>query len=182
VKRSGLFASLVLLVAACGDRDPPPAGPEPAAPGPEVLAGGPEIPPEPETKGDAVGDYEELNARGEALAKEVIAEFDAAVDAFAAALADKPDDDEGVAKLQAVYDEYLPKMEALGAKRKELPFPEAAGGFNRYMGENRGKAVFRKDNVLGEFITHYRMMKPGPKIVEFLTTKVLELLDVAHTR
>lgn len=136
--------------------------------------------PEGATPDKGAGMNSNLEAEGAAIAKETISEFDNAVAEFASALADKPDEAIAMPKLEAIFAAYRPKMEALAARRKALTDPEAKGGFSRHMDTNRGQAVFRSDQALGIYVAHYRMMKPGPKIVEFLTSKVVGLIDIVH--
>ncbi|MCU0726398.1 MAG: hypothetical protein MUE73_11505 [Planctomycetes bacterium] len=122
----------------------------------------------------------ELKTQGEALAKEALAEFDRAVDEIAAVLKDKPAPADALPKLLAILESYRPKMEGIAAKRKTFTDPEVKGGFYGHMGSYRGKSVARIDNLLGAMVAHYRYTAPGPEIVEFLTTKIVPLIEIAH--
>jgi hypothetical protein len=159
--------SFVLFIAlGCGGKEAPSGGGGSDSPVPTTGGGKP------------VGD--DLRVQGETLAKEALAEFDKAVDEIAEILKIKPDQADAMPKLQAVIDAYRPKMEALAAKRKAFTDPQVKGGFYGAMGSYRGKSIARMDNALGALVAHYRYTKPGPDVVDFLTTKIVPLIEIAH--
>ncbi len=122
-------------------------------------------------------------ARGEALAQEILSTFDSAVDEARVLLDPKPPPAEAVPRLAPLLATYGEKMTALNAKYRALAKdPPAFGAVNRWLGDNRGKAVFRKDSLLGALVFHYRYNQSSPEIVEFVNAGLVRLLDAAVTR
>lgn len=173
MRKTCLIVVVVFLLLGCSDQEQP--GPASGPGGAAATAEG--------AASDQGGSVStDPKSVGEAIAKEAISEFDKVVAECAEVLAGKPEEAVVLPKLQAIYESYRPRMTALADRRKALTDPREKGGFYSYMGENRGKAVFRMDQALGTYVAHYRMMAPGPKVVEFLTTKVVELIEIAHNK
>jgi hypothetical protein len=120
--------------------------------------------------------------KGEALAKEVIEAFDQVVAEVGKALAAKPAEAEAMPVLQSIHASWLPKMQAFANRRKELTDPAAKGGFFGVMGEQRGKAMFRKDTTLTAAYQHYRLQTSAPRVIEFLDKQLVELIETAHNK
>lgn len=156
-----VILSCCLSLASCGEQ-PATAGASPVnSPSPEVTA---------------------ARAQGEALAKEVIAAFDQLVAEVAAALTSKPAEADAMPKLEAIAATWTPKMTEFAARRKLLTDAPAKGGFFACMGEQRGKAMLRKDNTLTECFKHYRLTISAPQVTEFLDKRLPALIEIAHNQ
>jgi len=118
---------------------------------------------------------------GVAVAKEILGVFDQAVAEAAELVKDKPAAADLQPKLDALFEKYKVRMAELNPKYLALREKDirAFGAANGYLGENRGKHVFDKDNTLGEAIAYYNFQKGEKGIVDFLGFKIAALIDVA---
>lgn len=158
MKIRGLFVLVVvaaLSAAACGGSSPAPA--------------------ETSSASAAAVNHE---AEGQAVAKEILDTFNAAVAETAALLKDKPAPAAVKPQLQALFGTYSAKMTTINAKRRALTDVEARGAASRYMDEHRPKAVTEKDNALGAFIFHYLNTVKDADVADFLNTKIVTLIDI----
>jgi len=166
---TGIFLAMALIfaMAACGSKNAPAddkaAAAQPQAPGTQTAT-----PP--------AGDNE-----GVLLAKEILGVFDEAVAEAAGLTRDKPEPAELKPKLAALYGKYAATMAEinprfLALKTKDIrPF----GAANGYLGENRGKHDFNKDNALADAYRYYNLEKGEKDIVDFLSHKLPALIDIA---
>ena len=121
--------------------------------------------------------------QGETVAREILAAFDAAVDEAKALLGPKPAPDAVAPQFEPLLARYREKMTALNQQYLALRAdPPSFGAANIWLGANRGKSVFRKDNLLGTFVAHYRFFVPGPAVVEFVETSLVRLIETAVAR
>ena len=156
---------LALGLAACAKSDGnPPAGEAVSATGAAQPAPG----------GQAAGE-------GQALGEEILAAFDTVVQEARELVKGKPEPAVLKPQLQALYAKHEAKMKELNAKYKALKQKDIKefGACNGYLGENRGKRVFEKDKVLGEFIFFYNSEKKDEEIVGFFNSRMAALIDVA---
>lgn len=123
----------------------------------------------------------DYKAEGEAVGKEILDTYDAAVAEVAEALKDKPEPAEAKELIKAVMESYKPKMEALAEKKVALLDVNIRcwGAVNSYLGENRGKRVFNKDHALTEFMNYYTLQKPDEELTKMLSSTITSLIDVA---
>ena len=135
-----------------------------------------------EEKAEKVEQQEEVDykAEGEAVGQEILDTFDAAVADVAATLAEKPEPAEAKEKITAVMESYKPKMEELAKKKLALLDMDitAWGAVNSYLGENRGKRVFKKDQTLTELMNYYTIQKPDEELTKMFST-LTRLIDLA---
>jgi hypothetical protein len=156
----GLVVTVAFAATACGGSAPAPA----------------------DTKAAPAAAGVDYKAQGTAVAKEVIDTFNAAVAEAAALVKDKPAPAAVKPQLQALFDKYKEKMTALNAKRVALGNPEVGFAVAAYMDENRGKAVFAKDNTLGPFIFHYVNEVKDAEVADFLSSKIVTLINIGDAR
>lgn len=122
--------------------------------------------------------------KGVAVAKEILDTYDRAVAEISSALQDKPAAAEAKVKLEAVYEKYTPLMAAMNKRYLALKSEDIAlfGAANGYLGENRGRHVFKKDNDLGAFINHYSMTDKSDEVLNLLKEGLFRLLETAVKR
>jgi hypothetical protein len=118
---------------------------------------------------------------GVQLAKEILGLFDQAVDEAVGLVKDKPEAAELKPKLEALYKSYSERMAAinpryLGLKDKDV---RLFGAANTYLGENRGRHDFEKDNKFKDAYVYYNLEKGEKEIVDFLSHKLISIIDVA---
>lgn len=156
-----LLVGIALTFPACGGETPKQESPEPAK----------------ETQSAQQAD------EGVAVAKEILATFDKAVAEAADLAKTKPEAAELKPKLEALYKKYEETMKEINVKYLALKDKDIAqfGAANGYLGENRGKHVFKKDEVLTEPIQHYNL-KGEQEIVQLLSKEIIKMLDVAVQR
>ena len=120
---------------------------------------------------------------GVTVARDILETFDKAVAEAAGLAKTKPGAAELKPKLEALYKKYGETMKALNTQYLELKDKDISlfGAANGYLGENRGKHVFNKDNVLGEYISYYNL-KGEQEIVQLLSTEIVKMLDIAVQR
>jgi len=120
---------------------------------------------------------------GVAVAKEILETFDKAVAEAAELAKTKPEAADLKPKLEALYKKYEETMKEINIKYLALKDKDIAqfGAANGYLGENRGKHVFKKDEVLAEPIRHYNL-KGDQEIVQLLSNGIVKMLDVAVQR
>ncbi|MBP7868221.1 MAG: hypothetical protein KA419_20015 [Acidobacteria bacterium] len=120
-------------------------------------------------------------SEGVLLAKEILAMYDAAVAEAAEIGKDKPEPAVIKPKLEALILKYEPKMKELNAKYLALKAKDVVlfGDCNGYMGQNRGKHVFQKDNTLGMIIAYYNQEKVDKDVADLLGLKLAALIDLA---
>jgi hypothetical protein len=84
-------------------------------------------------------------------------------------------------KLDALYEKFATKMAEINPRFLALKAKDIAlfGAANGYMGENRGRHVFEKDNKLGVGIAYYNFQKGEKAVVDFLSNKLPALIDIA---
>jgi hypothetical protein len=167
MKKSSLICllGLIVLLAACGGKDKP-AADQAAAP-PLQASAAPAAP---------AGDNE-----GVLIAKEILGLFDEAVAEAAALTKDKPEASVLKPRLDALYETYAAKMAAVNPRFLALRDKDIRlfGAANGYLGENRGKHVFAKDNTLKDAFLYYNLEKGEKEIVDFLSSKLPDLIDIA---
>lgn len=153
-----------LLFSVCGEKTDKPETPEPAKTETQVT-------PEPaKTEDDGV-----------LVGKEILETFDKAVTEAAELAKEKPAPAELKPKLEELYKGYEEKMTALNTKYLALKEKDIAlfGACNGYLGENRGKHVFKKDEVMYEAVNHYSSQEGGAEIVQLLSKDIVNLLEIA---
>lgn len=125
----------------------------------------------------------EPDAEGEGVlvAKKILAAFDELVGEVAALAKDTPDSSVLKPQLEELYASYVPKMTELNGEYLALRDADVAqfGACNEYLGEYRGKHVFEKDNVLTEPVRYYNLEVGDQEMVSLLSSKPVELLDIA---
>jgi DNA repair exonuclease SbcCD ATPase subunit len=165
-----LFVGIAMIIPACGGQS---GKTDSSAPVKETQVK------QPESSAQPAGDNE-----GTAVAKEILATFDKAVAEVAELVKNKPEAAELKPKLEALYRSYEEKMKALNTNYLALKDKDISlfGAANGYLGENRGKHVFNKDNVLGEYISYYNFQKGEKEIVDMLSSGIVKMLDVAVQR
>ena len=121
---------------------------------------------------------------GVSVAKEILDTFDQAVAEAVDLVKDKPEPAVVQPQLQALYGKYEEKMKALNVKYLALKEKDiqAFGAANSYLGENRGKHVFKKDRELGKYISHYNYQVKDLEIGTMLSREIVNMLDVAVQR
>ncbi len=124
-----------------------------------------------------------VKAEGAAVAKEILDTFDKAVAEAAELAKDKPAAAELKPRLEALIERYKKPMTDLNLRFLALRDKDvrAFGAANGYMGENRGRHVFNmyNENALGPAIAYYNIEKNEQEIVELLTKKIIELINIA---
>jgi hypothetical protein len=120
---------------------------------------------------------------GVAVAKEILETFDKAVAEAAELAKTKPEAAELKPKLEALYKKYEDTMKEINIKYLALKDKDIAqfGAANGYLGENRGKHVFKKDEVLLEHVNYY-YSKGEQEIVQLLSKEIIKMLDIAVQR
>ncbi|MBU4268122.1 MAG: hypothetical protein KJ808_04660 [Acidobacteria bacterium] len=118
---------------------------------------------------------------GTSLAKDILSCFDQCVAEAAGLSFGKPEAAELTPKLQALYKRYEEKMIELNRKYLALKAENISefGAANIYLGENRGKHVFNKDNTLSAAVAFYNFQKGDQAMVNLLSNEIVKLLDVA---
>lgn len=118
---------------------------------------------------------------GVAVAKEILAAFDEVVGKAADLTQGNPEPAVLKPQLEELYASYEAKMAELNGKYLALRDADTAqwGACNSYLGENRGKHVFDKDNTLTEAYKHYNLEVGDREIVELLEKGPVELLEMA---
>jgi len=121
---------------------------------------------------------------GNAVAKEILETFDKAVAEVAALVKDKPEAAVLKPQLEALYKKYEEKMKEINTRYLALKTKDirSFGAANGYLGENRGKHVFNKDKVLGEYISYYDFTKKEKEFARFLSKEIIKMLEVAVQR
>lgn len=158
-----LLICVALIFAACGDSEKKTSAKEETA----------------EVKKDAGGDD-----KGVVVAREILSTFDKAVEETAALIKDKPEAAELKPKLDALSQKYAAEMKTLNAKYLALKDEDIAlfGSANGYLGENRGKHVFKKDTALDVYLYHYNQTEEGKEIYDFLKKGLIDLLEISVKR
>lgn len=133
---------------------------------------------------EATGDVGTAKEQGEAIAKEILDTFDSAVKEVAELVKDKPEAAELKPKLEALYKTYEEKMKEinvryLALKPKDI---ESFGAANGYLGEYRGKHVFKKDRILGDIAYYYASEKGDEETSQLISKKLIDLLEIAVKR
>jgi len=129
-------------------------------------------------------DKTETSKEGEAVAREILETFDKAVSEVAEIVKDKPGAAEIKPKIEALFKKYEEIMTKLNTKYLALKEKDIRlfGEANSYLGEYRGKHVFKKNQVLDEYIYHYTTQKGEEEITQMLSKDIVKLLDVAVKR
>jgi hypothetical protein len=162
-----LFAvALAFVLAACGGKTAPADDKAAAAPPPAAAT----------QASPPAGDNE-----GVLVAKEILGLFDEAVSEAVTLTKEKPDAAVLKPQLAALYDKYAAKMAEINPRFLALKTKDIRlfGSANGYMGENRGKHVFEKDNKLTDAFRYYNLEKGEKEIVDFLSNKLPALIDIA---
>lgn len=159
---------LGLLLAACGEE---PKGAPSAPPSAPPSAGG----------GTSMtsAEFAAREAEGAAVATDILASFTAAVDEVAALLKDKPAPADALPKVQAVLGRQVEAGKALRERFLALPTGPALQTANRTLSERRPPAVFRKDQLLGTLVFHYRYEQASPELVDVIEKQLVGLIDAA---
>ena len=158
-----VFGAIIVLVSCGGSKDKTP-GETPA-----------------ETKPVAQPAVSTGDADGVAVAKEILDLFDKAVAETAVLVKDKPAAAELKPKLDSLFENYKGQMAELNKKflaLKDKP-DHSFGAANTYLGEERGKRVFAKDNTLSEAMAYYNFQKSDPETLKFLSSTLPSLIDIA---
>ncbi len=118
---------------------------------------------------------------GIAVAKEILDIFDKAVAETAELVKEKPEVADVKPRFEALIDNYEVKMTELNAKYLALRDKDIRlfGDCNGYMGENRGKHVFEKNQLLDEFIAYYNFEKEEKEFSDFISSELINLLEIA---
>jgi hypothetical protein len=118
---------------------------------------------------------------GVQLAKEILGLFDQAVDEAAGLVKDKPEAAELKPKLEALYKSYSDRMAAINPRYLALKDKDVRlfGAANTYLGEYRGRHDFEKDNKFKDAYVYYNLEKGEKEIVDFLSHKLISMIDVA---
>jgi hypothetical protein len=118
---------------------------------------------------------------GVMIAKEILGTFDKAVAEVAEIVKDKPEAAALKPKLEALYKTYETKMTEINGRYKALKNKDIRlfGACNGYIGENRGKHVFKKDQTLSEYVAYYNLQKGDMETVKLISGGVVNMLDVA---
>lgn len=121
---------------------------------------------------------------GVSVAKEILDTFDRAVAEAVDLVKDKPEPAVVKPQLQALYVKYEEQMKVLNVKYLALKDKDirAFGAANTYLGENRGKHVFKKDRELGKYISHYNYEVKDLELGTMLSREIVNMLDVAVQR
>jgi hypothetical protein len=162
-----VLVAVALLFSVCGEKTEKPEIPEPVK--------------QTETQQPAAAAEPQTVDEGVAVAEEILATFDKLVAEAAALAKDKPEPADLRVKLETLYKSYEEKMKELNTKYLGLKAKDIAlfGSCNGYLGENRGKHVFDKDNALSEYISYYNLEKGDQEIVQLLSKGAVKLLDIA---
>jgi hypothetical protein len=93
----------------------------------------------------------------------------------------KPDPAELKPKLEEIYAPSRDKMTELNGRYLALKDSDIAqfGACNGYLGENRGKHVFKKDNDIAQIVSHYNFQVGDQEVVRLLSVVPVEILDIA---
>ena len=160
---------LMLVLSACGGKSAPADDKAAATPAPAAATQA--APP--------AGDNE-----GVLLAKEILGLFDEAVAEAVTLTKDKPEAAVLKPQLTALYDKYAAKMAEINPRFLALKTKDITlfGACNGYMGSNRGRHVFEKDNKLTDAYRYYNLEKGEKEIVDFLSLKLSTLIDIADKR
>jgi hypothetical protein len=120
-------------------------------------------------------------SEGVLVAKEILAAFDAAVAEAAEAANARPGTAELKARVEAIFESHKPKMEELNARFLALRDKDIRlfGDANRYLGENRGRHVYEKDVTLGDALRYYNLEKGDQESAALLSTRLIELIEIA---
>jgi predicted ribosome quality control (RQC) complex YloA/Tae2 family protein len=126
---------------------------------------------------------EQKSDEGVTVAKEILETFDKAVAEAAELAKTKPAAAELKPKLEALFKKYEDTMKEINVKYLALKDKDIQqfGAANGYLGENRGKHVFKKDEVLTEYVNHY-YSNGDQDIVQLLSKDIIKMLDVAVKR
>lgn len=134
-----------------------------------------------ETQQPAAAAEPQTADEGVVVAQEILATFDKIVAEAAELAKDKPEPADLKVKLETLYKSYEEKMKELNAKYLGLKEKDIAlfGSCNGYLGENRGKHIFSKDNTLSEYVSYYNLEKGDQEIVTLLSNGVVQVLNIA---
>ena len=159
---------LCIILSGCGGKEPAETGAQ------ESVA-------EPQPTEEASGAEEPGEAKGDAVAKEILAVYDQAVAEIAELMKAKPEAAELKPKMEALFQNYQEKMKALNEKYLALRDEDIAsfGAANGYMGEHRGRHVYEKDNALVAFMNYYNMEKEERELTKFINDGLFNLLETA---
>jgi len=163
-----ILLCLCFILIVCGGKESTETGARETATEPQVTEESSEL----EESGEA---------KGEAVAKEILDVHDQAVAEIADLMKDKPEAAELKPKLETLFQKYQEKMKALNEKYLALRDEDVAsfGAANGYMGENRGKHVFEKDNALVAYMNYYNMEKDERELTKFINDGLFNLLETA---
>ncbi len=121
---------------------------------------------------------------GVLLAKEILGSFDELVAKVAELAKEKPDVAVLKPQLEELYSAAREQMNELNGKYlalRDSDMPQF-GACNGYLGEHRGKHVFKKDTDLGEIIAHYNLQIGDAEMVKLISEMPVELLEAAVTQ
>ena len=130
-------------------------------------------------KGEKAGE-----SKGVAIAKEILQTYDMAVADISEALKDKPAAAEAKVKFEAVIAKYAPVMTEINSRYLALKSEDIAlfGEANGWLGENRGKHVFKKDAAHDAILYHYMNTDKNDDMVDLLKWGLHRLLETALKR
>jgi len=119
--------------------------------------------------------------KGVFLAKEILGMFDEIVGKVGELAKDKPEVAVLKPQLEELYSSYREKMTELNTKYLALRDSDIAqfGQCNTYLGENRGKHVFKKDTDLTGIVSHYNLQVGDQEMVKLISEEPVQLLEMA---
>ena len=117
---------------------------------------------------------------GEELAKEILATFDEMIAKAAELAKDKPDGAVLRPQLEELYAEYEVKMAAFNERFLKLRdiSPREFGNANGYLGSNRGKHLFQKDQTLTPAAQYYNFQIGDRETMDMLSRRCVQVLEV----
>jgi hypothetical protein len=118
---------------------------------------------------------------GVTIAKEILDTFDKAVAEVVEIVKTKPEAAALKPKLEALYKSYEEKMKEINVRFLALKSKDIRlfGAANTYLGEYRGKHVFKKDQALGDYVRYYNLEKGDMETVNLISNGIVKMLDVA---
>jgi hypothetical protein len=120
---------------------------------------------------------------GVVVAKAILKTFDLAVDEVYTLVMDKPEAEKVKSQLKKVILDYTQKMQELNKKYLALKDKDIRlfGSANSFLGENRGKHVFKQNQKMDEIRYHYQQQK-DEEMEKLVHGELINLLDIAVKR
>lgn len=126
---------------------------------------------------------EPVDDAGVKVAKEILSTFDRAVDGVYERVKDKPEAEAVQSDLEQLYQTYTLQMKELNKKYLALKPKDIKlfGSANRYLGEFRGKHVWKMNQKLDEIRFHYQR-RNDEEMDRLVHGELINLLDKAVER